>query len=276
MLTSTPNTKDMSHISGLKSSLENLDPKTEGLARNIGLSHIAIIMDGNRRWAKAKGKKLAGIGHKAGAQAAEAAIHASRHVGLEHLTLYGFSTENWSRPAEEVNALLALMSDQFERLILTHMDSQDERNTVAFQFIGNRSGFSQRLVKSMERVETLSSKDAKLTVHIALNYGGRADLVEATKHLAREVQAGRLDPDAITEAHISKNLSLNAAPEPDLLIRTSGEQRLSNFLIWELAYTEFLFLDCLWPDFGHDDLVEAIHIYQGRSRRFGGRPHIED
>lgn len=225
--------------------------------------HIAIIMDGNNRWAKKR--FLPGVaGHKAGADAVRAVIRACMQQGVEALTLFAFSSENWQRPAQEVNALMELFLLSLRREI-----KQLHKHNIRLRIIGEKSGFSSDIQQAIADAETLTQDNTALQLNIAANYGGRWDIAQAARKLAQQVAEGTLQPDDITEEQLSRMVSLHDLPAPDLCIRTAGEQRISNFLLWQFAYTEFYYSDLLWPDFREQALVEAIEDYSGRQRRFG-------
>ena len=225
--------------------------------------HIAIIMDGNRRWAKAKGK-TANFGHKEGAKTLEKIVRYANKIGLEYITVYAFSTENWKRAQEEVKALMFL----FQTYLNDYSKRADSEN-IKLQFIGEREGLSKSLQKSMKVCETKTMNNTGVTFNIALNYGSRDEMVHCVKAIAEKVKNGELNIEDIEEETISNNLYTKEIPDPDLIIRTSGEKRLSNFLLWQVAYSEFLFLDKNWPDFSEEDLDHAIEVYQSRHRKFG-------
>ena len=227
--------------------------------------HIAIIMDGNGRWAtkRALPRKA---GHKAGAEALENIITAARELGLEHLTVYAFSTENWKRSEEEVGAIMDLL-----RLYLKNYFKKFLKDDVRLRVIGDISRLDKDIQEHILEIEELSKEKTGLTVHIALNYGGRDEIRRAVTKIAEDVAAGILAPEAITEAVISDALDTAGTPDPELMIRTSGEERISNFLLWQIAYSEFYFSELLWPDFDKKELEKAIYYYQNRERRFGGR-----
>jgi undecaprenyl diphosphate synthase len=220
-------------------------------------------MDGNGRWAERRNRPRA-FGHRAGVQAVRKVIECGLRSGVEALTLFAFSSENWKRPATEVRALM----DLFLRSLRREARELAE-NGVGLRFIGDRSRFSAELQAQMASAEALSPQALKLTLNIAVNYGGRWDILEAARALAREVAAGQLQPGDIDQAHFERHLSLAALPEPDLFIRTGGEARISNFLLWHLAYTELHFTEVLWPDFGEADFAAALAEYAARERRFG-------
>jgi len=225
--------------------------------------HVAIIMDGNGRWAKQRG--LPRIeGHRAGADSVRAVVRACRESGVQYLTLFAFSTENWVRPQDEVNGLMTLL--------LTFLRSRERElheNEVRLRTIGDLSALPGAVRRELDRVIESTRPHGRGQLILALNYGGRAELVRAARGIAREARAGVLDPEAITEASISGHLDLPDVPDPDLLIRTSGEQRLSNFLLWQLSYAEFLFTPVLWPDFREKEFHGALAEFERRKRRFG-------
>ena len=225
--------------------------------------HIAIIMDGNRRWAKEKG--LDGkLGHKAGAEALEKLTYFANDIGLKYLTVYAFSTENWKRTEEEVGALMLLLKSYVNKFL-----KKANNNNIRVKILGDIERLDKGLKDSINEIVEKSSKNTGLTLNIAFNYGGRAEMVRAVKQISEKVLDNKLSIDDITEQTISDNLYTCGEPDPDLLIRTSGELRLSGFLLWQVAYTEFLFLDKYWPDFSKDDLLEAIQTYQNRKRNLG-------
>lgn len=226
--------------------------------------HIAIIMDGNRRWAKAQGKP-ASFGHKEGAKTLEKIVRYSNKIGLEHITVYAFSTENWKRAEEEVKALMMLLQNYLE----DYAKRADTEN-IKVKILGDISALSEGMQKSIKNCMERTKNNTGVTFNIALNYGGRDELIKAIKQIGAEVKEGKLKIEQITEEIISNNLYTKGQPDPDLLIRTSGEIRLSNFLPWQLVYSEFLFIDKNWPDFEEEDLDKAIIEYQKRTRKFGG------
>lgn len=227
--------------------------------------HVAIVMDGNHRWAQ--GRRLPrAAGHRAGAQNVKAIAKACADRGVECLTLFAFSTENWQRPRREVNVLLDLM-----RGVLKEDIEELNEKGAQVRFIGDRSRFPEDLQALMARAEQRTSGNDRLHLAIALNYGGRWDIVEAARRLARTVQAGQLDPEAIDEQSFATFLSLSDLPPPDLCIRTGGEHRISNFLLWDFAYTEFYFTPAFWPEFDTDHLDRAFADYASRQRRYGRR-----
>jgi undecaprenyl diphosphate synthase len=225
--------------------------------------HIAIIMDGNGRWAEAR-RRPRTIGHRAGARAVNACIDACLADGIEVLTLFAFSSENWRRPKEEVGALMQLFLRALDREV-----DELHRRGVQVRFVGERSAFAPELQQRMTRAEQVTAANAQLRLCIAANYGGRWDVAQAARALAREVLAGRLAPDAIDETLLASQVCLSDLPAPDLFIRTGGDHRISNFLLWQLAYCELYFTDTLWPDFDAAALRAAIDDFAGRERRFG-------
>lgn len=234
------------------------------LADECGLKHVAIIMDGNGRWAKARGLERL-EGHKKGSEAVRDIIEASKEFGLKYLTLYAFSTENWKRSKEEVDGLMSLLCSFVDRHI-----EDIERNGLRVLAIGRLERLPENARNKVREAVERTAGNTKGTVVLALNYGGRAEIVDAAKSLARDVAAGRLDPESIDEKSVASRLYAPELPDPDLLIRTSGEMRLSNFLLWQLSYSELYVTDVLWPDFGKEQLKEAMESFKGRKRRFGG------
>lgn len=225
--------------------------------------HIAIIMDGNRRWAKAKGVPVS-YGHKEGAKTLEKIVRYANKIGLEYITVYAFSTENWKRAEDEVKSLMMLLQNY-----LDEYSKRADTENIRVKILGDISALSIGMQKSIEKCMERTKDNTGVTFNIALNYGGRDELIKATKKIASQVKNNEIQIEDITEELISNNLYTKGEPEPDLLIRTSGEQRLSNFLPWQLVYTEFLFVDKLWPDFKEEDLNDAIIEYQKRTRKFG-------
>ncbi|MGI5989252.1 MAG: isoprenyl transferase [Lachnospiraceae bacterium] len=226
--------------------------------------HVAIIMDGNGRWAKQRHMPRT-YGHAAGAKNVKSVVRIADDIGIQYLTIYAFSTENWKRSAEEVSALMTLLKKYLRDYI-----GECNENNVRCRIIGRRDGLRQDLVDEIIGLEEATKANTGLQFTIAINYGGRDEITRAVQEIAREAKDGRLDPEAISEDTISAHLDTRDLPDPDLLIRTSGEERLSNYLPWQLAYTEFYFTDVYWPDFGRDDLIEAVRKYNQRERRFGG------
>lgn len=225
--------------------------------------HIAIIMDGNRRWAKAQGKP-ASFGHKAGAKTLEKIVRYANKIGLEYITVYAFSTENWKRAEDEVKALMMLLQNY-----LDDYSKRADTENIKVKILGDISALSEGMQKSIKNCMERTKNNTGVTFNIALNYGGRDELLTAIKKIATEVKDGKLELEQITEETVSNNLYTQGQPDPDLLIRTSGELRLSNFLPWQLVYSEFLFIDKNWPDFEEEDLYNAILEYQKRTRKFG-------
>ena len=226
--------------------------------------HIAVIMDGNGRWATRRGFPRV-AGHREGVKTARAIVRAAEALGLRYLTLYAFSTENWSRPAQEVSTLMKLL----ERAIRSELPDLMARNT-RFRVVGRPNGVPVAVRQGLEHVVRETQHNTGLHILLAFNYGGRDELVDAFRVLARQVQAGELDADDVSEKHIRQALYTADIPDPDLLIRTSGEMRVSNFLLWQIAYTELWVTPTLWPDFGPADLYRAVAEFQRRTRRFGG------
>ena len=227
--------------------------------------HVAIIMDGNGRWASKRGLPRV-AGHKAGAEAVRRAMQSAVDHGVEVLTLYAFSSENWRRSAEEVGDLTALMRFYLEREFATL-----QKEEVRLKLIGDYSAFGPELVSRLERAVERTANNRRLTLVVALNYGSRAEITAAAKALAAKVEMGALQAEAIDEQAIAAELQTHGLPELDLLIRTSGEIRLSNFLLWQAAYAELIFVDTLWPDFKEEDFAQALERFAARERRFGGR-----
>ena len=227
-------------------------------------AHVAVIMDGNGRWATGKGLPRV-AGHREGVKTARALVRAADALGLRFLTLYAFSTENWNRPEDEVTTLMRLLEESIYRELPELM----ERN-VRLRVIGRPTGVPLPVRRGIDHVVHETRANSGLTLLMAFNYGGRDELLDAFRGLARRVQAGELAPEDISEKHVSQSLYTDGIPDPDLLIRTSGEMRISNFLLWQIAYTEFWMTDTLWPDFGSIDLYRAIADFQRRTRRFGG------
>jgi undecaprenyl diphosphate synthase len=227
--------------------------------------HVAIIMDGNGRWAKQRGLPRV-AGHRAGAEAVRRALQAAADHGVEVLTLYAFSSENWRRSAEEISDLTALMRFYLERELKTLV-----KERVRLKLIGDYSAFGPELVERLEKALVRTEPNNRLTLVVALNYGSRAEIAAAAQRLARKAAAGEIDAGSIDEAAIGAELQTADLPELDLLIRTSGEVRLSNFLLWQAAYAELLFVDTLWPDFDEQAFADALRTYAARDRRYGGR-----
>ncbi len=227
-------------------------------------AHVAIIMDGNGRWAKARGLPRT-AGHKAGMSALHDAVRNASELGIRYLTLYAFSSENWSRPATEVADLLGLL-----KIFIRRDLAELHRSNVEVRIIGDRKNLKADILKLLEDAEKLTRGNSKMTLTIAFNYGARDEIVRAARALVSDVQDGRLSLEDIGQSALTARLDTAGIPDPDLVIRTSGEVRLSNFLMWQAAYAELVFLPCLWPDFNRVSFVEAISEYERRDRRFGG------
>ncbi|MDB5424942.1 MAG: uppS [Phenylobacterium sp.] len=225
--------------------------------------HVAIVMDGNGRWAKQRGLPRS-LGHRAGVEALKRTVSAAPKLNIRWLTVFGFSTENWSRPAAEVAELMALPKRYFESDI-----ARLEREGVRVRVIGSREGLSRELVRMIEDAQARTAHNDAFHLNIAFNYGGQADLVAAARQFAEEVAAGRATPSDLDPATFAARLATADSPAPDVIIRPSGEQRLSNFLLWEAAYAELIFQDVLWPDYGADHLKAALAAFAGRERRYG-------
>ena len=231
-------------------------------ASDNGPRHVALIMDGNGRWAKARGLPRA-MGHREGVQALKRTIQAAPHLGIRCLTVFGFSTENWSRPEEEVSDLMGLV-----RTYVASDLARLEREGVRVRILGRRTGLPADIVKIIERTEAQTAHNDRFMLQVAFNYGGRADIVDAAQRHVDRVLAGEA-AGALNEETLGAGLSSAGAPPVDLIVRTSGEQRLSNFLLWEAAYAELVFQDVLWPDYGREALADAVSQYVSRDRRFG-------
>lgn len=227
--------------------------------------HIGIIMDGNGRWAKKRALPRK-YGHREGAKAFRKIVEYCDKIGLHYLTVYAFSTENWKRPKDEVDSIMQLL----EQYIDEAFDHKNESDGVRTKFIGDMSALSPVLQEKIKRIEALGEGKSGLLVNVALNYGGRHELIHSMRALAEMVREQKIAPEEIDEAMVSDHLYTAGQPDPDLIIRPSGEERLSNFLIWQAAYSEFVFMDVLWPDFKPEHLEEAIRIFNQRHRRFGG------
>lgn len=225
--------------------------------------HIAIIMDGNGRWARARGlPRIAG--HRAGVETVRRILEAGRDIGIKMMTLYAFSTENWKRPTKEVKILFGLLE--------TYLDREGykfDRDNIRFNVIGDEKALPAKLRKKLEETIERTRKNSTFTLNLALNYGSRHEIAQAARAIAKEALEGRIDPAKIDEKTISAYLYTRGLPDPDLLIRTSGENRISNFLLWQISYSELYFTEKLWPDFDEDDLKKAIEDFQHRQRRFG-------
>jgi undecaprenyl diphosphate synthase len=235
-------------------------PKSSGPVLPL---HVAIIMDGNGRWAKARGLPRA-IGHQRGAEAARRTVQGAAELGIGYLTLFGFSSENWSRPAAEIDDLMQLLRFYLEREI-----EELHRNGIRLSVIGDRQRLSPAIVRLIENAETMTSANARMRLTMALSYGGRAEITAATRRIAMDVAAGRIAADRVDEDLVQRYLFTADMPDPDLVIRTSGEKRFSNFLLWQSAYSELVFVEKHWPEFGKEDLAAAIQEFSGRERRYG-------
>lgn len=231
--------------------------------------HLAVIMDGNGRWAKKRGLPRT-MGHKKGAEAVKKIVRNAAEAGIEYLTLFGFSSENWNRPQDEINDLMGLL-----RQYLRSQTAELHKNNARLLIIGERSAFDDDIVELIENAENLTSENDAITVIIALNYGGRQDIAQATLQIAEQaVREGKAPLADDVEELLSQKLMTSDIPDPDLLIRTSGEQRISNFLLWQCAYSEMVFTPVLWPDFDKKELQFALNEYAGRDRRFGAVKHV--
>lgn len=232
-------------------------------------AHVALILDGNGRWAKKRGLPRQ-LGHKKGCETVEQIVEDAARLGIRYLTVYGFSTENWKRPAEEVGALMQLFRYYAKRLLKIA-----KANNVRVRMIGERSRFAPDIVEGIDSLERETKDNTGLTFVIAVNYGSRDEITRAVKKVMEDVKAGRITEEEMTESRFASYLDTAGIPDPDLLIRTSGELRLSNYLLWQLAYSELYVTDCPWPDFNKEELLEAIRQYNKRDRRFGGVSQTE-
>ena len=240
-----------------------MEKEIDGKIYNIP-QHVAIILDGNGRWAK-KRFMPRNYGHAQGSKNVEKICEVAWNLGIKYLTVYAFSTENWKRPQKEVDTLMKLLKDYLEDCL-----ERTSKNNMRVRVLGDKTGLSDDIRQSIEELEAVSAKNTGLNFSIALNYGSRDEMVRAIRHLAADAVSGSLRPEAVDEKVFERYLDTADLPDPDLLIRTSGEQRLSNFLLWQLAYTEFYFTDVLWPYFDRTELIRAIEQYNTRDRRFGG------
>ncbi len=227
--------------------------------------HVAIIMDGNGRWAKKRSLPRI-MGHRAGADALRKVSRFAGHMGIEYITVYAFSTENWKRSDEEVSGLMSLLLDY-----LKNAEKELGGDEVCIRVIGDTTRFSDEIQQQIKRVEAVTKDNKAVTVTLALNYGARDEIIRAVRGIAKEVQAGTLAAEDIGEDTVSRHLYTDYMPDPDLIIRTSGEMRLSNYLLWQSSYSELYFTDTLWPDFDEKEFTKAIDTYLSRNRRFGGR-----
>jgi len=226
-------------------------------------NHVAIIMDGNGRWAKKQGLMRI-FGHRRGVDAVRGAIEFAAEVGIKYVTMYAFSTENWNRPAIEVNALMQLLVDSIEKELPALM-----KNGIRLKTLGNIAELPGNCEAQLKKAEEKTKDNVKTTLVLALSYSGRWDIIEAMKKIGNDIKEGKMQPDEVNDSVVSAALNTAQYPDPDLLIRTSGEQRISNFLLWEIAYSEVYFTDVLWPDFTKNHFLDAILDYQSRERRFG-------
>lgn len=233
----------------------------EQIDKNRVPGHIAIIMDGNGRWAKQRGQERS-FGHQAGAETVHVIAEEAARMGVRFLTLYTFSTENWNRPDKEVAALMALLFESIEEEVFM-------KNNISFRIVGDIAKLPENVQERLQQCVQRTSVNTGMCLVLALSYSSRWELTEATRQIARQVQAGALKPEDIDDSTIEKYLTTNFMPDPDLLIRTGGELRLSNYLLWQCAYTEFYFCDTFWPDFREEELCKAVYEYQQRERRFG-------
>jgi undecaprenyl diphosphate synthase len=240
-----------------------MDPVTSPSPPLAPPIHVAIVMDGNGRWAKARSLPRV-AGHRRGVEAVRQAARNAIDLGVSYLTLFGFSSENWRRPPKEIDDLMGLL-----RLYLRGEVADLHKNGVRLRIIGDRARLGADIVELIESAEALTRANTALNLTVALSYGGRQDIVQAAGRIAADAKAGKIDPEAIDEALLARYLWTQELPDPDLVIRTSGERRLSNFLLWQSAYAEFVYLDTLWPDFSKDDFEDAIRQYHGRERRYG-------
>ena len=226
--------------------------------------HVAIILDGNGRWAKAKGMPR-NYGHVQGAKTVEVICEEAYKMGIQYLTVYAFSTENWNRPKDEVDALMKLLRNYLKNCLKTA-----EKNRMCVRILGDKSGLDEDIREKIQELEEATKNNDGLHFQIAINYGGRDELVRSVRKLTQRVQRGELQPEEINEAMVEECMDTAGIPDPDLLIRTCNEQRISNFLLWQLAYTEFYFTPVAWPDFSKDELMKAVEAYNRRNRKFGG------
>ncbi|HUC60448.1 MAG TPA: isoprenyl transferase [Alphaproteobacteria bacterium] len=240
-----------------------MDPVTSPSPPPAQPIHVAIVMDGNGRWAKARGLPRV-AGHRRGVEAVRQAARNAIDLGVSYLTLFGFSSENWRRPPQEIDDLMGLL-----RIYLRGEVAELHKNGVRLRIIGDRARLGPDIVELIESAEAITRANTALNLTVALSYGGRQDIVQAAQRVAADAKAGRVAPEAIDEDLLARYLWTAELPDPDLVIRTSGERRLSNFLLWQSAYAEFVYLDTLWPDFSKSDFEDAIRQYHGRERRYG-------
>lgn len=249
---------------GFFNRVSNKNKKDYGIDYNRMPVHIAIIMDGNGRWAKNRGLPRS-VGHSEGSKTLEKITEFCDSIGIKYLTVYGFSTENWSRPKSEVDYLMGLILDYMKNAE-KHMGGKN----IQIRALGNIGALSQELQSEIARVTEMTKKNTGIVLNIAWNYGGRDEIVNAVKQIAADVKEGRYSPDDINPELVANKLYTGGIPDPDILIRPGGEYRISNFLLWQSAYTEFWYTDVLWPDFRNEHILEAISEFQKRNRRFGG------
>ena len=235
----------------------------EDINPNTLPKHIAVIMDGNGRWAKMQGK-LRTFGHESGVKAVRETVEASAELGISYLTMYAFSTENWNRPKYEINALMTLLVSTISKETKTLMD-----NNIRLESIGDTDALPSKCRRELEEAKQKTAGNTRMTLVLALSYSARWEITQAMKQLAHQVKQGTIQPEAIDEKTIASHLTTAGMPDPELLIRTSGEHRISNFLLWQISYAELYFTDKLWPDFRKEDLYDAIVSFQNRERRFG-------
>ena len=244
--------------------MENTDKIITEETNLVIPEHVALILDGNGRWAKKRGLPRT-AGHKQGCVTVEQTVEDAARLGIKYLTVYGFSTENWKRSVEEVGALMQLFRYYLKRLLKIA-----KSNNVRVKMIGDRTRFDRDIIEGIDTLERETKDNLGMTFVIAVNYGGRDEITRAVKKMMEDCREGRLEADSVTEQVVSSYLDTAGIPDPDLLIRTSGEIRLSNYLLWQLAYSEIVVTDCLWPDFNKEELLKAIAQYNKRDRRFGG------
>ena len=237
----------------------------DNIEKDLLPKHIAIIMDGNRRWAREKGIDTK-LGHKAGAETLEKIASFANEIGIKYMTVYAFSTENWKRTKEEVGALMLLLKAYLDKFL-----NKESLRNIKIRVLGDIENLDKGIKESIERIVEKSKNNTGLTLNIAFNYGGRAEIVRAVKKIAEKIKNDELKLEEINDEIVENNLYTVGEPNPDLLIRPGGELRISNFLLWQLAYTEFVFTNKYWPDFSEEDLLEAINIFETRNRKFGGK-----
>ena len=242
---------------------ESKDKKIINIVKDTNLHHIAIIMDGNRRWAKQRNLPSA-FGHKKGVDALKAVMRACDDFGVQYLTVYAFSTENWNRKQEEVDFLMDLLGQTIKNEL-----KEMHENGVVISFIGDLKKLNPKLQEILSHAVKVTENNKGVRLQIAFNYGARDEIVHSVKNIASKIKSGEINPDEITESTISDNLYTNSIPDPDLLIRTGGEMRVSNYLLWQIAYSEFFVTDTLWPDFDKESLAGAIEDFHSRQRRYG-------